>query len=74
MPEMRILDATGDTKIIWDKNNRDEVDNARDTYKKMKDKGYMAYSVKEDGEKKKVVHEFDPEAEKLILTPPLRGG
>lgn len=74
MSEMRILDATGDTKIIWDKNNRDEVDNARDTYKKMKDKGYMAYSVKEDGEKKKVVYEFDPDAEKLILTPPLRGG
>lgn len=74
MSELIILDQTGDTKVIWDKNNRDEVDNARDTYKKMKDKGYMAYSVKEDGEKKKIIHEFDPEAEKLILTPPLRGG
>lgn len=74
MSELIILDQTGDTKVIWDRKNQDEVDAAREQYNSLKKKGYMAYSVKEDGEKKKVIHDFDPEAEKLILTPPLRGG
>lgn len=74
MSELVILDQTGDTKVIWDKGNQDEVDAARSTFSDLKKKGYMAYSVKEDGDKKKIIHEFDPSAEKLILTPPLRGG
>lgn len=71
---MEIMDRTGDTKVIWDRSNEDEVENARRTFKDLKKKGYIAYAVKADGDKGKVVSEFDPEAEKLILTPALRGG
>ena len=69
-----IMDATGDTKTIWDPNNPDEVASARNTFDTLRAKGYLAYSVKADGEKGDVVVVFDPKAGKIILTPPLKGG
>lgn len=72
--ELCVMDQTGDTKTIWDKSNPDEVEVARATFQKLKKKGYVAYSVKKDGEKGAVVSEFDPDAEKLIMSPPLAGG
>lgn len=74
MAEMRILDHTGDTKIIWDSRNEDETKAARDTFDDLRRKGYIGYSVRKNGDKKKVIREFDPEAEKLILVPAMRGG
>ena len=64
----------GDTKIIFDSNNADEVENARRTFNELTQKGYSAFSVKRDGEKGKRLSEFDAEEEKMILTMPLKGG
>lgn len=72
--EMKILDQTGDSKIIWDSGNKDEVDAARETFNKLKKKGFTAFSVGAKGAKDKKVDEFDPEAEKLIMVPILQGG
>lgn len=72
--ELVILDHTGDTKIIWDSDKADEVETARETFDKLRKKGYAAYSVKRDGDKGEVIKKFDPEAEKLILAPPMVGG
>jgi hypothetical protein len=74
MSELRVIDQTGDTKIIWSADNQDETEAARETFKRLKGKGYAAFSVKKDGEKGKILSEFDPEAEKIILAPPVRGG
>lgn len=75
MGEMRIADkVAGDLKVIWDKNKRDEVESARNQFDAMMKKGYLAFSVKKDGEKGKVVKEFDEDAEMLILSPKLQGG
>lgn len=74
MGELRELGTQGDTRITWDPENEVEVKEVRKTFKRLKDKGYLAYSVKEDGERKEVVHEFDPSAEKIILAPPMQGG
>ena len=71
---LAILDSTGDTRIIWDPDNEDEVANARETFNRLVKKGFQAYSVKRDGKKNAVVRDFDPEAEKLILAPALVGG
>ena len=51
MSEMRVIDATGDTKVIWDSGNRDEVKAARDTFEQLKKKGHIAYAVKKGGDK-----------------------
>lgn len=72
--ELVILDHTGDTKIIWDPDKADEVETARQTFDKLRKKGYMAYSVKRNGDKGEVVREFDPNVEKLILAPAMVGG
>lgn len=74
MSEMRVMGLEGDTKIIWDAEKRAEVEAAEEAFKKLKKKGYLAYSVKRDGEKGQVITEFDPSAEKIILAPPIAGG
>ena len=74
MSEMRVIDVTGDSKIIWSRDNQDEVDAARETFNRLKKKGHTAYSVDKSGEKGKVITEFDPDAEKIILAPRMVGG
>jgi hypothetical protein len=71
---MAVMDGTGDTKVVWDKNNRDEVDTARSSFDKLRAKGYLAYSVKKNGDPDVQIHTFDPNAERIILSPPLQGG
>jgi hypothetical protein len=72
--ELVVMDRTGDTKIVWDSGNADDVAAAKDTYDKLKKKGYMAYTVKRNGDKGEVIHDFDAEAEKIILAPRMVGG
>lgn len=72
--EMKILDHTGDTKIVWDSDKQVEVDEAKNTWARMKKLGYVGYKVNSKGDKGEVIHEFDPYAEKLIMAPQLRGG
>jgi hypothetical protein len=71
---MCVMDRTGDTRTIFDPDNPDEVEAARETFKKLTKKGYLAYRVKGSGDKGEAMTEFDPTAGKIILTPPLRGG
>lgn len=72
--EMAILDHTGDTKLIWASDVDDEVEHARKTFNEMRKKGYAAYSVNKKGDKGEVLKEFDPDVEKMILAPPMKGG
>lgn len=71
---MEILDQNGDTKLIWDSTKPDEVKNAERTFRDLKAKGYVAYSVDKKGEKGTVLNEFDEDAEKIIMAPQMRGG
>lgn len=72
---MAIQDETGDTKILWSKDNEDEVDNARRTFNDMKKKGYTAFSVVgKKGEQGEQMRDFDPDAERIIFTKPAQGG
>lgn len=72
--EMRIISTEGDTKIIWDKNNAEEVAAAKKVFDDLKAKRFMSYKVDDKGDKSEVIREFDPNAEKLIMSPPLVGG
>lgn len=74
MGELRCLNETGDTKMIWDPDNRDEVDVAKDQFNALKKKGFQAYSVKKGGEKNKPIDSFDPEAGMIIMVPKIVGG
>lgn len=74
MGELRELGIQGDTKIIWDAEQEDEVKVARKAFDKLQGKGYFAYEVKRNGEKGEVIREFNPDAEKIIMALPMQGG
>ena len=72
--EMAIIDHTGDTKLIWDPDNNAEVEAAREMFNSLRKKGHVAYKVDRKGDKGEIITEFDKDAEKIILAPPVRGG
>ena len=74
MGELAVLDNTGDTKVLWDTKNQDEIDAAEEQFDTLIDKGFTAYSVKKDGEKNKKITKFDPNAGKIIMVPKIIGG
>lgn len=69
-----VLDGSGDSRFMWSKDNPDEIDAAKKTFKKLRDKGYDAFKVLADGSKGEKISEFDPTAEKIIMAPRMVGG
>ena len=66
---LSIADATGDTRLMWDPRDADEVKVAKEAFDKAKKKGMLAYSVDEKGEKTgQVIREFDPTLSKIVMT------
>jgi phage terminase large subunit-like protein len=76
MGEMRVMGRSGDTRIIWNPRDVDEVAAAKRTFDDLVGgKGFLAFRVnKESGNKGTQIREFDPQAEKLIIAPPMAGG
>ena len=73
--ELAIMDPTGDTKVIWDPNNADEVAAAKAQFDTLKGKGFAAFRVEgAKGDKGEILREFDPKAGRIILIPALQGG
>lgn len=71
---MAVMSSKGDTKVIWDPNNQDEVAAARVQFETLRSKGFLAFKTTDDGEKGEQIRAFEPGARRIILTPPLRGG
>ena len=72
--ELIVLDDSGDTRLMWDPRIKDEVKASKEMFDKMKAKGYLAYTVKKNGDPGEVIREFDPKAGKIIMAPQLVGG
>lgn len=72
---LEIIDPTGDTKIIWDKDNEDEIAMAQAAFDTAKKKGMSVFTVKgKNGEQDKRIDKFDPKHERLIAVPAMAGG
>lgn len=75
MGVLAVLDrSAGDTKIDWDPNSPDEIEQAQATFDSLLGKGYLAYRTDEMGKKGEQVKKFDPAAKRIVLSPPLVGG
>ncbi len=74
MGELAVIDSTGDTKVIWDKDNEDEVEAAEEQFDTLISKGFMAYAVTKSGEAGKKIKKFLAKAGKIIMVPPISGG
>lgn len=72
---MHTLDRTGDSRIMWDKDNADEVAAARAQFEALRKKGYLAYKAEgKNGEQGEQIRRFDPDAERIILVKANVGG
>lgn len=74
LSELCELDVTGHTPIQWSKDNPDQVKAAKARFDELKAKRYMAYRVNRSGGQGEIIHDFDPNAERIILNPPMVGG
>lgn len=68
------VEHAGDLKMIWDSENDDEIAVLEKQFDELKKKGWNAYSVRKNGEKGRMIKTFDPDAEKIIMAPPMQGG
>lgn len=73
MGELRTLSRKGDMKISWNSENEAEIAAARETFEKRKKDGWSAFREKL-GSKGERINTFDPDAERIILVPPISGG
>jgi len=75
---MRVMEyadpVAGHTRHIWDPENEAEVAAARTLFNSLTGQGFRAFHVKKDGEEGTRMDTFDPDAEKMIFAPQLRGG
>jgi hypothetical protein len=72
---MSVLGERGDTKIMWDADNAEEVAAAKRTFDDLRKKGFLAFKATgEKGAKGEQIRTFDADAERIILAPPMRGG
>lgn len=75
MGEMAVMGRKGDTRVIWNPRDPDEVAAARAQFDTLvKEKRFLAFRVNTTGGKGEQITEFDAEAEKLIIAPPMAGG
>lgn len=74
MGELSILSQEGDTKVIWDPENEDEIEAAEEQFDNLIGKGFLAFKVKKDGNKGSQIKKFDSDAGKIIMAPALAGG
>lgn len=73
MATLHILDETGDTTVTYDRTSILELEVAKEKFDTAKSLGYMAFVVAPD-KRKTIIHTFDPQAEKIVMTPGIKGG
>lgn len=75
MSTMHVLDSGGDTKIIWNSDNREEVNAAKEHFKALRAKHYLAFKAEgREGTQGSQIHDFDPNLERIIMVPRSVGG
>ena len=62
---VRILDETGDRRLIWDTRDPSQVKEAEDTFEKYLAKGWKAYAVDKKGNQKHRIFRFDWKKEEV---------
>ena len=71
---MSAMGSAGDTRVEWNPDNEDEVKVARGVFDDLTKQGFTGFRVYDDGKKGQQLTEFDPQAERILLIPPMAGG
>jgi hypothetical protein len=64
---MRVLDENGDSRVVWDRRDKNQVKEAFAKFKDFIVKGYRAYVVRGDGSRGSRLDEFDPLLEEILV-------
>jgi hypothetical protein len=67
MGVMRVLDESGDSRIVWDRRDKNQVKEAFSKFRDFITKGYRAYVVRSDGTRGSRLDEFDPLLEEVMV-------
>ncbi len=71
---MKILCQAGDERLTWDCENGREAKQAKKKFQDLITNGHKAYSVDVEGKKNRRIHEFDVDAEEILMVPPTAKG
>lgn len=72
---LQVLSPKGHLEFNWDKHDLESVRAVSDKFSELtKKNGFRAFKMNEDGSQGEQVDDFDPEAGRYLLSPPLRGG
>jgi hypothetical protein len=72
--QIRLMNETGDTAVLWDRAVPEQVDEARKVFTEARSQGLAAYSTNATTKQSEVIREFDPDATMVVLIPQLQGG
>lgn len=73
MSELRTLGRLGDVKISWNRNNKQEVEAAKEAFDSKIKVGWSAFAEK-GGCRGERITKFDADAERIVLVPQISGG
>jgi hypothetical protein len=66
--ELCILDESGDSRMQWNRNDPQQVAEARARFNELKAKHYLTYRVDPaSGVRGEIIDQFDPKAGRIIL-------
>ncbi len=74
MGQLRQLSRKGDVKLSWSSDNEQEVSAAKKIFDDKIKEGWAAFAEKRLGGKGDRIRTFDPDAERIVLVPPIAGG
>ena len=74
MGELRVIGRQGDSKVVWNSENAQEVGVARKVFEEYRSKGFTAFATTKAGRKGNLLVNFDPQAEEILFVPPMAGG
>ena len=63
----RVLSDNGDDRLVWDRRNQGEVEEAKAKFQDYMDKGYKAYVCRRDGKKGSKLDSFDALLQEVIM-------
>jgi hypothetical protein len=71
---MAIMGKSGDERITWNSNDQLDTARAKKIFDDLIASGHLAFRIKDGSTKGEQISEFDPKAQRLLMSPALRGG
>jgi phosphoribosylformimino-5-aminoimidazole carboxamide ribonucleotide (ProFAR) isomerase len=69
MNQMAAMTEEGDVRVKWNPDNPHDVEDAREQFERLKQKGLVGYKLDREGKKSEIIHDFDPTARMIVMAP-----